>query len=178
MASELRLGLAGRALVFGDGPPFCLVCGARPFGRRSLACRDADYARRSSQNLNSILEWFNPALAYFNWRRKMSFSIDAPLCIRHFWRGLAGEFLVIGALVAAVAALLVLWAKGRLPSGPSNAGAWMKAGLVGIVLGGGWLISRIGKPRPLLPCDVKREADNRVVLLYPGEAPRRATGKT
>jgi len=175
-STELRLGLSGRALVFGDGPPFCLVCGARPFGRRSLACSDADYARRSSQNLNSILEWFNPALAYFNWRRKMSFSIDAPLCFRHFWRGLAGEFLVIAALVAAIVVLFVLWAKGRLPSGPSNAGAWMKAGLVGIVLGGGWLISRIGKPRPLLPCDVKRETDSRVVLVYPGEAPRRATG--
>jgi hypothetical protein len=177
-STELRLGLAGRALVFGGGPPYCLVCGARPFGRRSLACRDGDYARRKSQNLNSILEWVNPALAYFNWRRKASFSIDAPLCFRHFWRGLAGEFLVIAALVAAVATLFVLWAKGRLPSGPSNAGAWMKAGLVGIVLGGGWLISRIGKPRPLLPCEVKRESDDRVVLIYPGEAPRPPSGTT
>lgn len=171
--AELRLGLSGRALVFSDGPPFCLVCGAKPFGRRSLACRDADYARRKSQNLNSILEWFNPALAYFNWRRKVSFSIDAPLCIRHFWRGLVGEFLVIGVLIAAVAAILVLGLQGRLPSGPSNLGAWLKAGLVGIVLGGGWLISRIGKPRPVIPCEVKRESDDRVVLVYPGAAPCR-----
>ena len=173
MPEELKLGLSGRALVFRDGPPFCLVCGARPFGRRSLACSDADYARRKSQNLNSILEWLNPALAYFNWRRKMSFSIDAPLCFRHFWRGLAGEFLVIGALVAAFAGLIVLWAKGWLPTGPSEAGALMKAGLVGIVLGGGWLISRVGKPRPLLPCAVKRESDERVVLVYPDGAPAR-----
>jgi len=171
--AELRLGLSGRALVFGDGAPFCLVCGARPFGRRSIPCRDADYARRKSQNLNSILEWFNPALAYFNWRRKMSFSIDAPLCVRHFWRGLAGEFLVIGALLAAMTAVGVLWAKGKLPSGPSGTGAWLKAGLVGIVLGGGWLISRVGKPRPLLPCEVKRESDDRVVLVYPSGAPAR-----
>ena len=85
-SAELRLGLSGRALVFGDGAPYCLVCGARPFGRRSIPCRDADYARRKSQNLNSILEWLNPALAYFNWRRKVSFAIDAPLCVRHFWR--------------------------------------------------------------------------------------------
>lgn len=175
MSGELRLGLSGRALVFGDGAPFCLVCGARPFGRRSIPCKDADYARRKSQNLNSILEWFNPALAYFNWRRKMSFSIDAPLCIRHFWRGLLGELLVMGVLAAAVVALFVLWAQGRLPSGPSNAGAWLKAGLVGIVLVGGWLISRVGKPRPVLPCEVKRESDERVVLIYPVAAPKRVT---
>jgi hypothetical protein len=171
--AELRLGLSGRALVFGDGAPFCLVCGARPFGRRSILCRDADYARRKSQNLNSILEWLNPALAYFNWRRKVSFSIDAPLCVRHFWRGLAGEFLVIGALAAAIAGLFVLWAKGKLPSGPSEMGAWLKGGLVAIVLGGGWLISRLGKPRPLLPCEVKREGDDRVVLIYPASPPVR-----
>ena len=175
MPAELRLGLSGRALVFGDGPPFCLVCGARPFGRRSLPCRDADYARRKSQNLNSILEWFNPALAYFNWRRKMSFSIDAPLCFRHFWRGLAGEFVVLGLLAAAIVTLFVLWARGTLPSGSSTLGAWLKAGLVAIVLGGSWLVSRVGRPRPLLPCEVKRESDDRVVLVYPGEAPRRAT---
>jgi hypothetical protein len=171
--AELRLGLSGRALVFGDGAPFCLVCGSRPFARRSIACKDADYALRKSQNLNSLLEWVNPALAYFNWRRKVSFSIDAPMCIRHFWRGLLGEFLVIGALAAALVALAVLWWKGKLPAGPSGAGALMKAGLVGIVLGGGWLISRLGKPRALLPCDVKREADNRVLLIYPDGIPSR-----
>lgn len=174
MPGELRLGLSGRALVFRDGAPFCLVCGAKPFGRRSIPCRDADYARRKSQNLNSILEWFNPALAYFNWRRKMSFAIDAPLCIRHFWRGLTGDFLVIGALAAAVAGLVVLWAMGKLPSGPSHAGAWMKAGLVAIVLVGGGLVSRLGRPRALLPCEVKRESDERVLLIYPGGAPTRA----
>jgi hypothetical protein len=172
-SAELRLGLSGRALVFGDGAPFCLVCGARPFGRRSIPCRDADYARRKSQNLNSILEWFNPALAYFNWRRKLSFSIDAPLCVRHFWRGLAGEFLVIGALLAAVTAVFVLWAKDKLPSGPSETGALLKGGLVAIVLGGGWLLSRVGKPRPVLPCEVKRESDDRVVLIYPVVPPAR-----
>jgi len=172
-SAELRLGLAGRALVFGDGAPFCLICGARPFGRRSIPCKDADYARRKSQNLNSILEWLNPALAYFNWRRKVSFSIDAPLCVRHFWRGLLGEFLVIGALAAAIAAIIVLWAKGKLPSGPSETGALLKGGLVAIVLGGGWLVSRLGKPRPVLPCEVKRESDDRVVLIYPADAPVR-----
>lgn len=171
--SEIRLGLSGRALVFGDGAPFCLVCGSRPFARRSIPCSDADYARRKSQSLNSILEWLNPALAYLNWRRKMSFSIDAPLCFRHFWRGLLGEFLVLGALAAAIGALVVLWWKGRLPSGPSEAGALLKAGLIGIVVGGGWLISRLGKPRPLLPCDVRRETDDRVLLVYPGAAPLR-----
>ncbi|MBI3855033.1 MAG: hypothetical protein HY293_05015 [Planctomycetes bacterium] len=175
MSGELRLGLSGRSLVFGDGAPFCLVCGARPFARRSIPCSDADYARRKSQNLNSILEWLNPVLAYLNWRRKMSFSIDAPLCLRHFWRGLAGEFLVLGALAAAIAGIFVLWAKDKLPSGPSGMGAWLKAGLIGIVLGGGWLISRLGKPRPILPCDVKRETDDRVLLVYPEAVPKRAT---
>lgn len=173
MPGELRLGLAGRALVFRDGPPFCLVCGARPFARRSIPCSDGDYAMRKSQNLNSILEWVNPALAYMNWRRKASFAIDAPVCFRHFWRGLLGEFLVIGALIAAMATLIVFWAKGRLPSGPSNTGAWLKAGLIGIVAVGGWLLSRLGRPQPLLPCAVKREADDRVLLLYPADIPTR-----
>jgi hypothetical protein len=173
MSAELRLGLSGRALVFADGVPFCLVCGRRPFARRTLPCRDSDYARRKSQNLNSILEWMNPAFAYFNWRRKVSFSIDAPLCFRHFWRGLLGEFLVIGAFVAALSGLFLLWWKDRLPSGPSNTGAWLKAGLVGIFLGGGWLLSRFGRPSPVLPCDVKRETDDRVVLVYPAAVPTR-----
>ena len=173
MSGELRLGLEGRALLFRDGPPFCLVCGARPFARRSIPCKDSDYAMRKSQNFNSILEWVNPALAYFNWRRKVSFSIDAPVCFRHFWRGLLGEFLVIGALVAAIIGIFVLWIKGRLPAGPSNAGAWLKFGLIGIVLGGGWVLSRLGRPQPLLPCDVKREADDRVLLLYPAGIPTR-----
>ena len=173
MSAELRLGLAGRALIFGDGAPFCLVCGRRPFASRTLPCRDSDYARRKSQNLNSILEWMNPALAYFNWRRKVSFSIDAPLCLRHYWRGLAGEFAVIGVFVAALAGLFFLWRTDRLPTGPSNAGAWLKAGLVGILLGGGWLLSRLGRPRPVLPCEVKRESDDRVVLVYPDAVPPR-----
>lgn len=174
-SAELRLGLSGRALVFRDGAPYCLVCGGRPFARRSIACSDADYARRKSQNLNSILAWLNPALAYLNWRRKMSFSIDAPLCVRHFWRGLAGDFLVIGVLLAAIAALFILWIRGKLPTGPSLTGAWLKGGLIGIVLGGGWLISRLGSPRAVLPCEVKRESDDRVVLIYPSDAPKRAT---
>jgi hypothetical protein len=173
MPAELRLGLSGRALVFGDGEPYCLVCGRRPFARRTLPCRDSDYARRKSQNLNSLLEWLNPALAYFNWRRKSAFSIDAPLCFRHFWRGLFGEAVVIGLFAVAVVALFVLWWQGRLPSGPSLTGAWLKAALVGILLAGGWLLSRLGKPRPVLPCDVRRETDDRVLLLYPGDLPTR-----
>src|SRR5438876_659209 len=86
---------------------------------RSTPRRAADYARRKSQNLNSLLEWLNPALAYFNWRRKVGFSIDAPLCFRHFWRGLVGEFVVLGAFAAAVGTLFFLWWRGRLPEGPS-----------------------------------------------------------
>ena len=70
--------------------------------------------------------------------------------------------------------LFVLWWQGRLPSGPSLAGAWLKAALVGILLAGGWLLSRLGKPRPVLPCDIRRESDDRIVLLYPdGIPPRR-----
>jgi len=171
MASELRLGLAGRALSFADGRPFCLVCGGRPFAARSLPFRDGDYARRKSQDLHSILEWVNPALAYFNWRRKSSFVIDAPLCFRHYWRGLLGEFLIIGVFVAALVSLLILWAKGKLPSGPSGEGALMKAGLIAIFLVGGWLLSRRGPGRPILPCDVKRETETRVLLVYPNGLP-------
>src|SRR5882672_646061 len=164
-SAELRLGLSGRALAFADGRPFCLVCGARPFARRTLPFSDGDYAMRKSRDLNSILEWVNPALAYFNWRRKAGFVIDAPLCFRHYWRGLLGEFLIIGAFVAALIGLIVLWAKGKLPTGPSEYGALMKGGLIAIFLVGGWLLSRRGPGRPVLPCDVKRETETRVVLL-------------
>jgi hypothetical protein len=170
---DLRLGLSGRALVFADGRPYCLVCGAKPFARRSIPCKDADYALKKSQNLNSILEWMNPALAYFNWRRKVSFSIDAPLCFRHFWRGLLGEFLIIGVFVAAVVGVFVAWWKDKIPKGPSGTGSLLKAALIGIVIGGGWLLSRLSKPKPILPCAVKREADDRVMLVYPGEIPAR-----
>jgi hypothetical protein len=169
--AELRLGLSGRALDFADGRPFCLVCGARPFARRPLPFQDGDYAMRKSRDLNSLLEWVNPALAYFNWRRKAAFVIDAPLCFRHYWRGLLGEFLIIGTFVAALVALVVLWAKGMLPSGPSELGALMKGGLIAIFLVGGWLLSRRGPSRPVLPCDVRRETETRVVLRYPDGLP-------
>jgi hypothetical protein len=169
--AELRLGLSGRSLAFADGRPFCLVCGARPFARRTLPFRDGDYALRKSRDLNSILEWVNPALAYLNWRRKAAFVIDAPLCFRHFWRGLLGEFLIIGAFVVALAALVVLWFMNKLPSGPSGTGALLKAGLIAIFLVGGWLLSRRGPGRPVLPCDVRRESDTGVVLRYPDGLP-------
>lgn len=170
--AELRLGLSGTTLDF-DGPPFCLVCGAKPFARRTLPFKDADYAMRKSRDLNSLLEWLNPALAYFNWRRKVGFSIAAPLCFRHFWRGLLGEFLVIGALLAAMAGLLVAWAMGKLQTDPSETGALLKFGLIAILLVGGWLLSRRGPGRPILPCEVKRESDTRVLLIYPDGLPRK-----
>jgi hypothetical protein len=126
---------------------------------------------RKSRDLNSLLEWINPFLAYLNWRRKVAFSIEAPLCFRHFWRGLLGEFLIIGTFVAALAALGVLWAKGRLPSGPSETGALLKGGLIAIFLIGGWLLSRRGPGRPVLPCAVKRETETLVLLVYPDGPP-------
>src|SRR5882672_25801 len=168
--AELRLGLSGRALDFSGAGPYCLVCGAKPFAHRTIPCRDTDYALRKTRDLNSLLEWVNPALAYFNWRRKAAFSIDAPLCFRHFWRGLLGEFLVIGVFVAALVAVVVFWFKGRLSSGPSETGFFLKAGLIGIFLVGSWLLSR--RPGgPVLPCEIRRESDTRVVLRYPDGLP-------
>ncbi len=73
--------------------------------------------------------------------------------------------------VAALVSLLILWAKGKLPSGPSGEGALMKAGLIAIFLVGGWLLSRRGPGRPVLPCDVKRETETRVLLVYPNGLP-------
>ena len=46
MPADLRLGLSGRTLVFAEGRPYCLVCGARPFARRALPFKDSDYAMR------------------------------------------------------------------------------------------------------------------------------------
>lgn len=171
--ADLRLALSGRALAFEDGRPFCLVCGARPFARRALPFQDSDYAMRKSQDLNSLLEWINPFFAYLNWRRKVGFVIDAPLCFRHYWRGLLGEFLIIGAFVAALSAIVALWVTGRLPRGPSETGFLLKGALIGIFLVGGWLLSRRGPSRPVLPCTVKRETETRVVLTYPDGVPTR-----
>ena len=170
-AGELRLGLTGRALAFPDGRPFCLVCGRKPFACRTLPFRDAEYAIRKSQNLNSLLEWFHPVLAFLNFRRKLGFSIEAPLCFRHYWRGLIGEFLVIGIFLAAMATVLILYWKGAISSGPSETGAMLKGGLIGILILGGWVLARLGKGKPVLNCDVKRESDTRVLLVYPDGVP-------
>jgi len=78
---------------------------------------------------------------------------------------------VIGAFVAALVALAVFWARGLLPSGPSETGALLKGGLVAILLVGGWLLSRLGPGRPVLPCIVKRESETRVLLVYPDGFP-------
>ena len=70
---------------------------------------------------------------------------------------------------------MILWSKGMLPKGPSELGAFLKFGLVAIFLVGGWLLSRRGPGRPVLPCDVKRETENRVLLVYPKGVPAEAS---
>ena len=168
---ELELGLSGRTLVFGDREPFCLVCGRRPYGTRTVGFKDVQYAERETQAVNVFLRFIHPLLAYLNRARHVSFEVEAPLCFRHFWRGREGELAVTGLLVAGGTVLAVLAWQGRLPAGSSGTGSFIKGALVGLLVLGAWLAWRRGKGRAILPCQARRESRDRVVLTYDGDAP-------
>src|SRR6187402_1419534 len=97
--AELRLGMSGRALKF-DGPAFCLACGRRPLATRAVKFKDTDYADKRAEGLNTILNHVHPALAWANRARFVGFTLDVPVCARHF---LAGR--VLDALLTWLAAV-------------------------------------------------------------------------
>lgn len=168
---ELRLGLEDRRLVFPNGAPYCLVCGRRPAGTRTLAFKDVDYANRQTEGANLLLQRVHPLLAWANRARLVTFKIEAPLCLRHRWRGRGLEIGVIAFFILATAALVWLGLKGRLPSGPSETGSLLKGLLIAIVLVPGYLLWKKGRKAPVLPCEVRRESPSSIVLTYPDGAP-------
>ena len=165
---EVKLGLSGRALVF-DGPAYCLACGRRPMSTRTVTFKDAGYAERRSEGLNTILNHVHPALAWANHARFVKFTLDVPVCLLHFFKGRALDLLLVGVSIAGAIALITLAILGKLPRKEGEIGNLLKAGLLLSVLLGGWAGLRFRSKKPLLPCEVKRVADDKVLLLYPQE---------
>jgi len=168
---DLRLGLSGRTLAFPGGAPFCLVCGRRPLGLRTLSFKDAEYAGRQTETANLLLQRIHPLLAWANRARLVGFRMDVPLCLRHYWKGRGLEIGVIGTFLLATAAVIWLGVLGKLPRGATEVGSVMKGILISIVLVPGVLLWTKGRRKPVLPCDVRRESESSVVLSYPGEPP-------
>jgi hypothetical protein len=178
-ARELRLGCRGRALLFPEGRPFCLVCGRRPLGTRTLAFKDVEYADRKTQVANLLLRRVHPLLAWFNRSRHVTFRIDAPLCLRHYWRGRILDVAVIALFLAAAAAVIGLGLAGKLPRGPSDVGSLLKGALIAIVLVPGVLVWTRARKGPVLPCEVRRAGEDAIVLTYKDEAsPPREGGRS
>jgi hypothetical protein len=170
--NELRLGLAGRTLAFPGGAPWCLVCGRRPFATRTAAFKDPEYASRRTETANLLLQRVHPVLAWANRARLVTFKIEAPVCFRHYWRGRGAEVAGLALFAAVLVGFLWLGVKGRLPDHPNELGALLKGFLVAVVAVPGFLLWRWGRKSPLLPCEARREAPDRLLLLYEGPAPR------
>jgi hypothetical protein len=171
--NDLRLGLAGRTLAFPDGRPFCLACGRRPLATRLVKFKDVDYANRRAEGLNTILNHVHPALAWANRARFMGFTLNVPVCFRHYFAGRLVDLGLTALSVAGIATLIVLAVKGVLPRKEGEMGQLLKAGLLLCVVLGGWAGLRFRSRKPLLPCDVRREGQDSVLLVYPEGIPRR-----
>ena len=169
---ELRLGLSGRSLTFPGGAPYCLVCGRRPWGRRTVSLRDPDYASKRTEVANVFLGRVHPLLAWVNRARLVSFKVEAPLCFRHYWRGRGIDVGVIAAFLGVTALLVWLGVHGKLPEGATAVGSILKGLLIALVLVPGVLLWSRGRRKPILPCEARREGPESVVLLYDPAAPR------
>ncbi|HXX93139.1 MAG TPA: hypothetical protein VEN81_05865 [Planctomycetota bacterium] len=169
---ELKLRLSGRTLAFPGGAPWCLVCGRRPFGLRTAAFKDPDYASRRTEGANLVLQRIHPLLAWANRARLVTFKVEAPVCFRHYWRGRGAEVAGLGLFALALGGFLWLGLKGRLPDHPGEMGSLLKGFLVVIVTVPGFLLWRWRRKSPLLPCDARRETPEELILVYPGRAPR------
>ena len=169
---DLRLGLSERTLIFPGGAPYCLVCGRRPFGTRTLSFKDAEYAGKQTEVANVLLQKVHPLLAWANRARLVSFKVDVPLCFRHVWRGRGLEIAVLGTFLLAVAAVIGLGVSGKLPRGATETGSLLKGLLIAIVVVPGYFLFTRGRRKPVLPCEVRRESRESVLLSYPGEAPQ------
>jgi hypothetical protein len=168
--AELRLGMSGRTLAF-DGPAFCLACGRRPFATRAVKFKDTDYADRRAEGLNVLLNHVHPALGWANRARFVGFTLDVPVCFRHYFAGRLLDLGLTALSAVGIVALIVLAIKGVLPRREGEIGQLLKAGLLLCVLLGGWAGLRFRSKKPLLPCAVHRVADDRLALIYPGSIP-------
>lgn len=160
---DVKLGMSGRRLVF-SGAPVCLACGRRPMSTRAVKFKDTDYADRKSEGLNMLLNHVHPALGWANRARFVGFTIDVPVCPIHWFAGRVIDLLLTALSAAGLLTLLALAVLGKLP--PGNA---LKAGLMASVLIGGWAGLRFRSKKPLLPCEVRRVAEDQLLLIYPDD---------
>jgi len=168
--ADLRLGVSGRTLTF-EGAPFCLACGRRPLATRAVKFKDTEYADRRAEGLNTILNHVHPALAWANRARFVGFTLDVPVCFRHFFAGRVVDLGLTALSAAGIVTLVVLAVKGVLPRKQGEMGQLLKLGLMICVVLGGWAGLRFRSKKPLLPCSVRRLKEDRVVLTYPGSVP-------
>lgn len=171
-ARELKLGFSGGNLVFPDGRPFCLVCGRRPFKSRPVSAKDQDYAERQAGTVNAVLETLHPVLGGLNRLRVAAFSFEAPLCILHYWKGRYTQLATTVLFVLGLSAVAVLYFFDLLPAWIAKDGRALKGIALGIVVLGAFLFLRRSKVPDLLPCEIRRESKQTLILSYEREAPR------
>lgn len=168
---ELTLGLKGRTLRFPDGRPFCLVCGRRPSGLRLVAFHDAAYADKASAGMNTLLGWVHPGLAWANRERQLTFKFDAPVCFRHRMSGRWSDLALLVLFLSLLSFIAVLSFRGVLPRKPGELGGLLKGALIVLPLAGMYILRRFRSKEALLPCSARREAADRVVLIYENGVP-------
>jgi hypothetical protein len=155
---ELRLGLDGTRLVFPDGRPVCLGCGAEPAGTRRVWFEDV----RSGAGLTQAATMEAAASGLKN-----RIVFDAPLCAAHRararWRSL-GTFLCFLGILGVVALMAVLESR----AGRKGLSSGVKYGLYALALLPGVPMFFLwqSKDRGGLSCRVSRENDG-LVLTFP-----------
>jgi hypothetical protein len=75
--------------------------------------------------------------------------------------------------LASLSGLIYLAFRGRLPDHPNEVGSLLKGLLIAVVAAPGYLLWRRSRGGPILPCEARREAPDRVLLVYPGDPPSR-----
>ena len=159
--------------MFPDGGAFCLVCGRRPFRGRVISVIDNEYAERQAGTANAVLQTIHPILGGLNKLRMATFSFDAPLCLLHYWRGRYMELAAMVLYLLAAIGVVMMCFLDLLPAWISEGGRALKGVAIGFVILGAFLfLRRLGK-REILPCKVRRESKERIILVYEREAPRR-----
>ena len=170
MAEELRLGLQGHALLFPDGKPFCLVCGAEPRGTRRVWFEDVVQGGKGIERLGTRVGSLATGVRALAGR----IAFDAPHCRAHRARAIltgaaaAGLFLLALAVLA-TGAILLRGGSARRGSGAGIA-EWIVMGLA-LLPGSAGAFLWIRKDRGGLACGVRRE-DDELVLTYEGRVPR------
>jgi hypothetical protein len=169
MSEELRLGLAGRNLVFPGGAPFCLVCGAAPSGSRRVWFEDTGAAgQAASGHLGSTRHALGTGVRAIADR----IEFQAPLCPPHRTRALLIGLGAFGCMLAAVGVLvlgIVLLRQFKIPRKYEDLSLWIPFIPALVPAGFGALFWK-RKDRGGLSCEARREGED-LILIYPDRVP-------